>query len=296
MTGKKILFIYNPYSGKGSIKTNLADVIEELTANDNILTIFPTRQKNHAKELTLKHAENFDLVVCSGGDGTLNEVINGLITFTTPPLLGYIPTGTSNDFASNLNLTNTPAQTAKTIINGKPFAVDIGTLNEKAFSYFAGFGLFTDVSHQTHQDFKNLLGRTAYILEGIKRLTNIPTHNLTVETDKETIQGEFVFGMITNSATVGGFKGLESDNFQLDDGLFELVLVYNPKNPIETQALLQCLLTKTNNPKYIYRAEVGYAKIKSDIPIDWTLDGEFGGTYSELTIKNYKQAISIMVE
>ncbi len=292
----KILFIYNPHSGKAKIKADISDIIDVLSQEDNAVTVYPTKRAKHATELVEKHGAEYDMVVCSGGDGTLSEVINGLMSLQTPPPLGYIPSGTVNDFASNLKLSKMPVEAAKAIMRGNSFPLDIGTFNKNAFSYFAGFGLFTDVAHQTSQEFKNVFGRMAYILEGVKRLGNIPSYNVTIKTDTDVITGEFIFGMITNSATVGGFKKFDGANVKLDDGLFEIMLAHKPQNMADVQALLQCILTRTANPQYMYRAEVKYAQINSAQNIDWTLDGEDGGSFDTVLIQNHKQAISVMVD
>ncbi len=293
---RKILLIYNPCSGKATIKNSIADIIEILTEKGDIVTTFPTRYQDHAKEITQQYASDFDLVVCCGGDGTLNETINGLMTLKKPPLLGYIPSGTVNDFATSLQLSKNPGEVAKSILNGTSFQVDVGTLNNTAFSYFAGFGLFTDVSYQTPQESKNILGRTAYILEGIKKLNSIPTYNITIETEKEVISGDFIFGMITNSVTVGGFKKITSENVKLNDGLFEILLAYKPKTIADCQAIAQSLLTKTYNPKCIFKTSVNSAHIISDEPISYNIDGEYAGKYSDVNIKNHMRALSVLTD
>ncbi len=291
---RKILLIYNPCSGKATIKNYIADIIEILTEKGDIVTTFPTRYQEHAKEITQQYALNFDLVVCCGGDGTLNEAINGLMTLKNPPSLGYIPSGTVNDFANSLEISKNPKEVAKSIISGTSIPIDIGTLNNTAFSYFAGFGLFTNVSYQTPQESKNILGRTAYILEGIKILNSIPTYKITIETEKEVIIGDFVFGMITNSVTVGGFKKITSENVKLDDGLFEIMLAYKPKTIADCQAIAQSLLTKTYNPKCIYRTSVNSAHIMSDDLISYNIDGEYAGTYTDVNIKNHMHALNLL--
>ncbi len=295
MQDRKILLIYNPHSGKGAMKSEIGNIVDVLTENGDIVTLFPTRYRNHAKELVELHAKQYDLVICCGGDGTLNETINGLMTLTKPVPLGYIPSGTVNDFATNFELGKTMVDAAKTAISGEPFAFDVGSLNDRAFCYFAGFGLFTDVSHQTPQEYKNLLGRVAYFLEGAKRLTNIKSYKLEVSTEKDVINGEFIFGMITNSESVGGFKTMYGKTAKLDDGLFELLLAYKPKTPSDIQALLQCILTQTHNPRYIYRAQISEVSITSVQEVDWTLDGEHGGVYENVAIKNHKQTLEIMI-
>ncbi len=296
MKPNKILLIYNPYSGKAILKQHISAILEILSDDDTAVTIFPTKHQNHARELTERYAAEYDCVICCGGDGTLNEVINGLMLLPNPPPIGYIPSGTVNDFASNFSLAKTPTKCAESIKNGTPTAFDVGTFNDKAFSYFAGFGIFTDVSHQTPQEMKNVLGRTAYILEGIKRLSSIPSYNVTIKTEKETISGDFLFGMVTNSITVGGFKKLSCGNIQLDDGLFEITLAHKPKSNADIQTLLQCILTGTSSPHCLYRANARTVEIVSEQAVEWNLDGEYGGLYSSATIENHQQALQIIVD
>ena len=196
---KKLLFVYNPKAGKEKIRGNLADVLEIFAREDYELTVVPTRRKDEAREVVRDRGEGYDLVVCSGGDGTLDEAVTGMIQSGISTPLGYIPAGSTNDFGESLGLSKNMVQAAETAVTGKDFLCDMGQFNEDVFVYIAAFGLFTDVSYETDQAMKNVLGHMAYILEGMKRLSNVKSFPLKVTHDGEVIEDEFLFGMITNS-------------------------------------------------------------------------------------------------
>ncbi len=296
MQPKTMLLLYNPNSGKADFKQKLSDVVDLYTKNGYIVTVCPTQQEKDATNMIAHHAGKYELVVCSGGDGTFSEVISGLMTVQHPPVVGYIPSGTTNDFAASLHIPTGVMDAAQTVMHGTPFACDVGSFNGETFGYIAAFGLFTDVAYQTPQEIKNVLGRMAYLLEGAKRLGSIPSYPLTIETETETITDEFIYGMVTNSTSVGGFHGLRGDKVKLDDGLFEVILARKPKNVADIGALLQCIVTATPDPQYLYACRASKVIITSETPIDWTLDGEFGGSTAQAVMQNHKQAITVMVE
>ena len=170
-----------------------------------------------------------DLVVCSGGDGTLDEVVSGLMEVDQRVPIGYIPAGSTNDFANSLSISKDMVQAAKDIIEGNLYSCDVGAFDNDSFVYIAAFGLFTDVSYETDQHMKNILGHLAYLLEGSKRIWNVPTYWIKVEANGETFEGEYIYGMVTNAKSVGGFKNLPGQDVRLDDGLFEVTLIKRPK-------------------------------------------------------------------
>ena len=179
--------------------------------------------------------------MCSGGDGTLDEVVTAMARRKDPVPIGYIPTGTTNDFANSLHISKDLLEAADTAANGVPFPCDVGVFNDDYFVYIAAFGLFTDVSYETKQSVKNVLGHLAYVLEGTKRLFNIPSYHIKITHDGETIEDDFVFGMVTNSRSVGGFKGIVGKEVIFDDGEFEVTLIKTPKNPIELNEIVASL-------------------------------------------------------
>lgn len=249
---KKMLIIYNPHAGKEQFKVKLPEIIELYTQDDYMITVKPTQCKGNAVQIILEHAIEYDIVVISGGDGTLNEVVNGLKVLPERVLIGYIPSGTVNDFSASLQISKDIMSAAKTVIEGRVFNCDIGTFNETTFTYAAAFGLFTDVSYQTSQDMKHIFGKMAYFLEGVKRISHIPSYNITLTTENQTIEDEFIFGMVTNSISIGGFKMVRDKEIKLNDGLFEVVLVKKPHTRNEIQSLIQCLLTRTPTSEHFY--------------------------------------------
>lgn len=293
---KKLLFIYNPLSGVGQLKSKLSDVLDIFVKAGYEVTVHPTQKYHDALEKTKNYTGDFDLVVCSGGDGTLDEVVSGMETREKKVPIGYIPTGTTNDFASSLHISRNILEAADTAVNGIPFACDVGRFNEDFFIYIAAFGLFTDVSYETKQSMKNILGHLAYVLEGTKRIFNIPSYRIKVFHDGEEIEDEFIFGMVTNSRSVGGFKGIIGRDVIFDDGEFEVTLMKTPKNPIELNELLGAIVMKQINPDRMYSFRTGEIRFESVEEIPWTLDGEFGGVHDRVLIQDKKQGLQIMVK
>lgn len=292
---KKMLFIYNPNAGTGLLKPKLSDVLDIFVKAGYEVTVYPTQRYHDAYAKTASYREDYDVVVCSGGDGTLDEVVTGMLTRETQVPVGYIPTGTTNDFANSLHISKDILEAANTAANGVPFSCDVGVFNDDFFVYIAAFGLFTDVSYETKQSMKNVLGHLAYVLEGTKRIFNIPSYNIRVTHDGEVLEGEFVFGMVTNSRSVGGFKGIIGKDVVFDDGEFEVTLIKTPQNPIELNEIIAALVLKQIDSKHMYSFRSGDICFESVEEIPWTLDGEFGGGHDEVVIRNKKQGLRIMV-
>lgn len=295
MKKKKLLFVFNPFSGKGQIKNKLVDILDQFVKNGYEVTIYPTQKPQDAKDLVAKRAGKYDLVVCSGGDGTLDEAVSGMMERERKVPIGYIPSGSTNDFAGSLKIPKNMIKAAQTVVGGVPFACDVGNFNGEYFVYIAAFGLFTDVSYATRQELKNRIGHLAYILEGVKRIPGIQSYHLKISDSRQEIEDEFIYGMITNSTSAGGFKNITGKNVKLDDGIFEVTLVRMPKNPIEVNEIIRSLTNLIDDTDLIYTFKTDCLKIKSLEQIPWTLDGEYGGSHREITIQNEKQAIEIMV-
>ena len=293
---KKLLFIFNPCSGKGQIKNKLMEVIDIMVKAGYEVTIHSTQDREDAMQKVKNEAKNYDLVICSGGDGTLDEAVTGMMQSEKKVPLGYIPAGSTNDFANSLKIPKDIVKAAHVAVEGRKFPVDVGYFNGDSFIYIAAFGLFTDVSYQTSQELKNVLGHAAYILEGAKRLHNITSYKMRVEYDGNIIEDEFAYGMITNSVSVGGFKKLTGKNVLLDDGLFEVTLIRMPKNPVEWTEILGCLANLKDDSELIYTFKTDCVKFLPEDVIPWTLDGEFGGEHKNVIVKNVHQALEIMVK
>ena len=293
---KKMLFIYNPNAGTGVLKPKLSDVLDIFVKAGYEVTVYPTQCYHDAMAKAESYTESYDVVVCSGGDGTLDEVVTAMARRKDPVPIGYIPTGTTNDFANSLHISKDLLEAADTAANGVPFPCDVGVFNDDYFVYIAAFGLFTDVSYETKQSVKNVLGHLAYVLEGTKRLFNIPSYHIKITHDGETIEDDFVFGMVTNSRSVGGFKGIVGKEVIFDDGEFEVTLIKTPKNPIELNEIVASLLIKQIDSAHMYSFKAKEVKFESIEEIPWTLDGEFGGEHDCVDIRNWKQGMRIMVK
>lgn len=295
---RKIYFIYNPHSGKEQIGSKLNEIIRTLAEKDNELTVVPTIGYLDAMERITNLPDGYDLVVCSGGDGTLDEVVTGMMKRPKERRvpIGYIPAGTTNDFARSLEIPRNMPEAARNAMLGKPFACDIGSFNEDSFVYIASFGIFTEVSYSTKQEVKNVLGHMAYILEGMKSLYNIKSYKMRVSSDEMEFEGDFLFGMITNSKSVAGFKGLVKGDVQFDDGVYEVTFIKRPKNPLEIQEILGALLLEEINSNYMYSFRTKKLTIESEEMVPWTLDGEFGGEHDHVVIENNHKAVEIVVK
>lgn len=293
---KKLLFIYNPNAGTGVLKPKLSDVLDIFVKAGYEVTVYPTQCYHDAKKKAESYTEQYDLVVCSGGDGTLDEVVTAMMAREDKVPIGYIPTGTTNDFASSLRIPKNLLDAANIAVNGVPFACDVGRFNKGIFVYVAAFGLFTDVSYETKQEMKNVLGHLAYVLEGTKRIFNIPSYHMKVTLDDQVIEDDFVYGMVTNSKSVGGFKGMVGKDVVFDDGEFEVTLIKSPKNPIELNEVVGALVLKQADQKHMYSFKTGHIKFESIEEIPWTLDGEYGGSHDTVEIRDAKKALQIMVD
>lgn len=291
----KLLFVYNPHSGVGKIKSQLSDIIEIMVQAGYEVSVHPTQAVLDARNVVLERAGQYDLVVCCGGDGTLDETVTGLIEGGHKIPLGYIPAGSTNDFAASLNLPKNMKKAAQAAVGGDDFLCDVGCFGDRHFVYIAAFGLFTDVSYQTKQELKNVLGHVAYILEGARRIGSHPSYRMRVEYDGGVIEDEFLYGMVTNSLSVGGFKGMTGDDVLLNDGLFEVMLIRTPRNAVELNEIIAVLTKLRTESDMIYTFKTDELFVSPYQSIPWTLDGEFGGQQTQIHLQNLKQALSIRV-
>ena len=292
---KKMLFVFNPRSGKEQIKGHLMEILDIFTRAGYEIRVHVTQKQSDAVEVVHRYGNRVDLVVCSGGDGTLNETVSGMMKLKKLPLLGYIPAGSTNDFASSLEIPKRMPQAASDIMEGKPFAVDIGTFcHDRYFMYIAAFGAFTEVSYLTSQDRKNLLGHQAYMIEGVKSLAGLKPYRMKVEWDDQVLEEDFAFGMVTNTRSVGGFKGLVNQSVALNDGEFEVLLIRMPRTPVDLTNIINYMFLKEEPNEYVYKFKTRAIRMVSDAPVDWVLDGEFGGSRTEVEIVNLQKKIRIL--
>lgn len=289
---KKLLWIVNPHAGRGALSGKVLGCVSAFQRAGYDVTIYATQNALDATRVAGERAGEFDRIVCAGGDGTLNEVVTGLMEAEARPPLGYIPAGTTNDFALSLGIPKIPAEAAEIAVSDHLQALDIGRFNDRYFNYIAAFGVFTEVSYGTPQQSKNIFGRAAYIMEGVKALTNIREHHIRVTSEEMTLDDDFIYGMVSNSVSVGGFKALTAGGVALDDGLYEVLLVYPVENPMELQWLVNDLLTHNmDSSRYVY-FRTSNISFDADDEVPWTLDGEFGGATRKAEIQNFSRAIT----
>lgn len=293
---QRLLFIFNLRSGKGKIKENLAEIVDIMVKAGWEVTVYTTQCQGDAVEKARLEAGEYDRIVCSGGDGTLDEVVTGMMKAKSRVPIGYIPAGSTNDFGNSLGIDKDMRKAAQIAASGRMFPCDIGRFNDDFFVYVAAFGIFTEVSYQTSQEMKNVLGHAAYILEGAKQLWDIPSVRMQVEYDGNVLYDEFIYGMVTNSNSVGGFDGLISGDVILNDGVFEVTLIKTPKNPMELSEVLACLTNIRKESNMLYTFQTSSIKFTSSESVSWTLDGEYGGDHQTVLIEDCPRALEILVE
>lgn len=296
---KKMIFVFNPNSGKALIKNTLMKIIQIFSEAQYDVTVYPTKAPLDGYEYLKTCEGKYDVVVCSGGDGTLNEVVGAVLEYSgEKPPIGYIPSGSTNDFATSLGIPKDMARAAAHIADGVPFKCDIGMMNgERSFNYVAAFGAFTEVSYATPQYLKNLLGHQAYVLEGVKSLAALKPYRVKVISDELSAEDSFVYGMVSNTESVGGVKGLSGSEVDLCDGLFEVTLVKEIKNPIDMQQLVTAFISHNfEKCDMLYSFKTSKIRFESEEPIKWTLDGEYGGEHCEMELEVMKEAVEFIVK
>ena len=294
---KKLLLIINPMAGKSMYKEGLGEALFTLSKGGYEVTLRFTEGPGHTTRLAKELGQEYDVVCCMGGDGTLSELMEGVVSLEKQPLIGYFPLGTANDVATTLKLpkSNAPAS-AERIVNGSPMDFDLGTFGDDGnFTYVAAFGAFTDVSYETPQQEKQALGHFAYVLEGMLRLPRIASVHAKVEYDGGVVEDDFILGGVVNSTSVAGLIHLDPNKIRLNDGLFELTLVRLPKTIAEMTQLLRDLINQDYTGPFFKIVPTTFAKFTFDKPVAWTRDGEGGGEYSEIEFRNLKNAVKIIV-
>lgn len=296
MDRQRLLFIINPKSGMGQIKNQLLDITDIMVKAGFEVSVYTTQARGDAQRKVMNDGKHYDRIVCSGGDGTLDEVVTGMRQVDLNIPLGYIPAGSTNDFANSLGVSGDMLRAARIAVGDGIKSFDVGTFNDDIFVYIAAFGIFTEVSYETPQELKNALGHLAYILSAAKSLASIPNYFMQIETDGKILQDKFIYGMITNSTSVAGFKGMTGKDVELDDGKFEVLLVKSPANPIELNEILGFLTGVNTNTGMVYSFKTNRIRIRSKEEVAWTLDGEFGGRHNWVDIRNLCKKVQILVE
>ncbi len=292
---RKLLLIINPVAGRNQAQADLFKMVRVFAEHDCEVTVYPTRGPQDCTRKVLADAGRFDLVVCCGGDGTLNEMVSGMMQREDPVPMGYIPLGSTNDFAASLHLPSHVEEAALRCVEGTAFHMDVGSLNDRYFNYIAAFGAFTEASYATPQQIKNALGHLAYILEGVKSLGRLQPIHVRITADGETFEEDYLFGAVTNTVSLGGVLRLDPSRVLLDDGMYELLLVKNPQNPAEAQAMLSALMLQNYDGPLVRMLRASDILFESNHEISWTIDGEFGGSFSTTHILNNKNAVTLMV-
>lgn len=292
---KRMLYIVNLRSGKGTAGKNLADILQYYSDNGWDVTVHATTKARDAETTALEKGSDYDLVVCSGGDGTLNETISGLMNLEKRPILGYIPAGSANDNALNLNLPLDALEAAKITLNGRKFPFDIGDFNGRYFVYIAAFGALSEVSYETPQSMKNTLGHGAYILEGMKSVLKIHPVHMKIETDAGTFEDDFLFGAAANTLSIGGgVLKFDQERVDLNDGLFEVLLIKEPKNVVELGNVVRMIMAKDYSHDKVIYVKTRNLVCHSDTDVPWTVDGENGGKHRDVEIKCIYRAMTLM--
>ena len=285
---KKAVIIVNPKAGKARSKTMLFDIVSALCEEQYQVITEVTMHKGHAMELASKYAKKSDLIVAIGGDGTLNEVTEGVMLSGKKVPIGYIPTGSTNDFAVSCGISTNVKQAISDIINGEDVFIDIGKFNGRFFNYVASFGAFTSVSYKTPQEAKNALGHFAYILEGLKDIGTYTPCHVKIEADGKVYEGDYAFGAVGNSTSIGGLIKLKDEFVSMSDGLFEVLLIKNHKTTAELSAVISGLTFSDFSDPMFEFFKAKEIKITTDGSFDWTLDGEFEQGAQEIKIENIK--------
>lgn len=291
---KKTLLISNPAAGKMKSKTALFEIISKFCAHEYIVTVQITQYRSHASEIAEKGAGEYDLIVCCGGDGTLNEVVSGILKSGKRAVLGYIPAGSTNDFASTLGLKKNVAEAAEAIISGNIVDIDAGILNDRYFCYIASFGAFSAASYNTSQASKNVMGHFAYLLSGVTDLSSLKKYHVSYEIDSGTYEGDYIFGSVSNSTSVAGIVKIDPNTVDLSDGLFEVNLVKYPKNLIELSKIISGITSSDFSGEMFSVFKTANIKFSMSSDIPWTLDGEYYQGSSSIEIKNLSHAISLI--
>lgn len=291
---KKVIVILNPHAGKMKSKTSLFRIVDTLCADGWTVTIQTTQYRGHATEIASSaEVEGYSLIVCCGGDGTLNEVIVGMMRNNIKIPLGYIPAGSTNDFASSMGISLNINKSLKAVVYGDSVNLDIGQFNDRYFSYIASFGAFTAVSYNAPQNVKNSLGHFAYVLEGIKDLGSLTKYRMTVRTDEFEVEDDYIFGAVSNSTSVGGVVKLDSSIVDMSDGLFEVVLIKYPKNVAELNKIINGIFMSDFTSDVFTFIKASRVEFDMEKIVPWTLDGEFENGANHIEVINHHSAIQI---
>ncbi len=293
---KKLLLIFNPRAGRSKSQGPMFEAVSTFSDHGYLVSVHNTTAPGDATRTAAEQGGDYDLVVAAGGDGTLNEVVCGLMQLECPPLLGYLPQGSTNDFAASLHIVGDPARAAQDLMSkDSPKALDIGRWCDRNFVYVASFGAFVRSSYSAPQAAKNALGHFAYILEGMKDLNTLRPYRVKLTADGEVLDGEYLFGAVCNSTSIGGLMKLDPQRVVLDDGKFELLLIPSPKNAIALQNLVLALLNQQYDREGVIFRHVSSVHLETAEALPWSLDGECAPSRSSVDIENLNQAMRMLL-
>lgn len=282
---KKLLFIINPVAGKKRMKTFVLDVLDIFAKEGYASTVMITGRRGDATRFASYGAE-YDLIVCAGGDGTLNEVISGMLKSDVHTPLGYIPCGSTNDFATSMGISTNIKKCAESIVRAQPLPLDVGSFNDKHFTYVASFGAFTAASYSAPQDAKNFWGPIAYVFEGIKDLQSIKPYHVKFTSGDEVYEDDYVFGAIANSTSFGGIVKLKDELVCLNDGLFEVLLIKMPQNIVDLNNIITSLSANNFDKRHFDFFKASKLTVSPSEILPWSLDGEYVLPKEEITVEN----------
>lgn len=292
---KKLLLIINLRAGKTQSRSPLFDAVSTLCQAGYLVNVHITAGRNDATLAAEELGGDYDVVACSGGDGTLNETVAGLMRLEKKPLLAYLPRGSTNDFAASLHISCNPVRAAAAIAADHRQVLDIGQWNDRYFVYVASFGAFTRSSYSVSQAAKNALGHFAYILEGMKDLSTLRPYRVKVTADGQVYDGEYLFGAVCNTTSIGGLMKFEPEHVVLDDGKFELLLVPNPSTPLGLQNLLLALMSQRYHDEGIVYCHASHITVQTEVELPWSLDGEYAPSVPLVEIDNRQGAVTMLL-
>lgn len=293
---KKMLFIFNPYAGRGAVRRHFVKMLQILSMGGYEVTAYPTKGRQDAYRYVKDNGKKYNIITCCGGDGTLNEVVGAVLKKKLNVPIAYIPGGTMNDWGNNLGMSTNMEKSAKIIVSGKPKKFDVGKFNgRRNFNYVAAFGAFSNISYDTRQELKKVIGPVAYGVSALRTLPTLRPYGVEVECDDVTLRGKYLYGMANNSGVIGGFK-LHGMDTNLHDGKFEVVLVKNVTNIVEVEILMSALFMKDfSKNKYVDIVRTSKARFKFNTPVKWTLDGEYGGVHELANISLVHDGVKFIV-
>lgn len=292
---KKLLLIINPVTARAAVTPALIDVIDCFEKGGYAVTVHVTQYKNDTFDTVKRIGGEYDVIVCAGGDGTLNETVSAVISLDSKPKVGYLPTGTTNDFAVSWGIPRKPLEAARKITDSEPVPTDVNLFCGRPYMYVAAFGAFTEASYSTPQAMKQNLGWSAYIIEGLKSLPSIRPIHMKIRYDGGEEEGEYLYGMVSNTRRVGGFDLKMREDISLSDGLMEVILIRRPENPADNGKMLGAVLMQDTSSEFITFAHTSRLSFEADEPVPWTVDGENGGAVRTGEVSVMERAVDIFI-